>query len=60
MELWIARDKYGLCLYTEKPYLIEGKIYTCDDQIIPLEVNLFSEVTFENSPQKVKLELMKG
>ena len=58
MKLWIARDECGLFLYTEKPYLIEGKIYTCDEQIIPLDDNSFPEVTFENSPREVKIELV--
>lgn len=68
MELWIARDEdKSLHLYTNEPYLQQtinkrkiksyfmwdnGKCYKIDNELFP-------EVTFKNSPQKVELKLIK-
>ena len=66
-KLWIARDENGaLFLYDEKPHLKEenpflsvgvkykewigGRFFCIDD-------NLFSEVTFENSPKEILMIL---
>ena len=63
MKLWIARDKDGeLCLYKTKPWKRVNTIYNndefdCDDDFMEIDSNLFPEVTFENSPQRVELEL---
>ena len=60
MELWIARDKNGmLTLFDGEPFL-KGKHFACNDltSAIILEVDMFPEVTFENSPQKVELKLI--
>lgn len=58
MELWIARNLGGgLSLHYERPTYIAGlgwdKVWAIPDR------KDFPEVTFENSPQKVKLELIK-
>ena len=67
MKLWIARDINGdLCLYDKKPKLseeIEG-VWVCsqyDDlvNVIVLPSEYFHEVTFENSPIQVELNLMR-
>ena len=59
MELWIARDKNGtLKLWFNKPVKQKYQFYNNDGFFI-LDEKLFPEVTFENSPQKVKLELIK-
>ena len=59
MELWIARDKVGeLRLYNEKP-IKETTWFYCEGRSLLLYDNLFPEVTFENSPQRVKIELIK-
>lgn len=58
MKLWIARDKYGLWLLTTKPY-IDDDMFTCDGNIYCIDCDLFPEITFENSPQEVKIELIK-
>ena len=60
MELWIARDKDGdIALYYGKPALDRFKEFWCHAPFaMRLSNNLFSEVTFENSPQKVKIELV--
>lgn len=64
IELWIARDKDNeLSLYNgDKPKRIR------DDYFIPeppgkgnycnIDSSLFPEVTWENSPRKVKIELL--
>ena len=62
MEFWVARDKDGgLYLYTSKPELFKNKLYLCSTGIrsVPLDCNELQEVTFENSPQKVSLVLVK-
>jgi hypothetical protein len=67
MELWIARDLDGeLWLYTTKPVLLDDKQrFCCPDDVYGIDeqyqINqyLFSEVTFENSPQEFELKLVK-
>lgn len=61
MKLWISRDKDGtLCVSEEKPQLYvdyfdtELGTFYCE-----LPSGLFPEVTFENSPQEVELNLIK-
>ena len=60
MELWIARDKDGkLFLYSKKPILY-GDYYDSPIGILFGELDncMFPEVTFENSPKQVKIELV--
>ena len=62
MKLFIARDKDGeLYLYPSKP--IKGDYrFTCGyvyEDYINLNGDEFTEITFENSPQEVKLKLVK-
>lgn len=63
MELWIARDKDGdLYLYTKKPekYVQEGffgGISGPDMDVCGIDRTSFPSVTWENSPQKVTVEL---
>lgn len=59
LELWLARDKDGdLNLYDLEPvkhkngYFVEG--HKCGF----IDSDEFPEVTWENSPQKVKIELV--
>ena len=64
MELWIARDFVGtLCAYTVEPIYdntIRNWIYDYNKGTsFMLENRMFPEITFENSPQKVKIELIK-
>ena len=54
MKLWIARDKDGtLLIHFYKP-IIDGLEWISLDYRI-IDKNLFPEVTFGNSPQKIKL-----
>lgn len=60
LELWIARNINGnLYLYRSKPLRMDG--YFTDGSpagIWNIEDDLFPEVTWENSPRKVKIELV--
>lgn len=64
MELWIARDEDDaggeLYLYTKQPFLMRNKICWDSEELFyaRLPKELFPEVTFENSPQKVRIELI--
>lgn len=62
MKLWIARDKSGeLFFYVgEKPFR-HGNIFHSeqDSDYFNLDIELFPEVTFENSPQQVELKLIE-
>lgn len=65
MELWIARDKdNGLFLYNDKPEKGEFCFIPIVNNLfigsIDIDNNLFPEVTFENSPQKVEINLVKN
>lgn len=61
IKLWIARDKNGeLFFYVgEKPFR-RGDIFIVKDSgYFNLYIELFPEVTWENSPQQVELKLIK-
>ena len=67
MKLYIARDGNdgNLCLYREKPSLLydgdEFDIINKNGENILvgiLEKSDFSEITFENSPQQIELNLI--
>lgn len=66
MKLWIARDPAGTLLaFDEKPYLVEDisfnfKLWTTKNgQLVDFWEGLFPEVTFENSPQQVEINIVK-
>ena len=65
MELWIARDLDGtLWFFKEYPIKVEKLFYPTTDitgrltYYHSIPTDMFPEVTFENSPQKVKIELV--
>ena len=60
MELWVARNfDNSLWLSGKEPFHY-GRWWTSkDDFMVELYCEDFPEVTFENSPQKVKVELIK-
>lgn len=58
MELWIARDYRGLYLFEEKPHDLNGRFVSYKGFITKINEDLFPEVTFENSPKQVKIELI--
>ena len=60
MKLWIARDfDENLTLHFDRPTWIGKHEYWYSSHIVELDYTLFPEVTFENSPHKVKIELVK-
>lgn len=61
MKLWIARTKSGkLGLYPFKPlYDNIYDLWICKLGVLIIDKKLFPEITFENSPQMVKLVIKK-
>lgn len=62
MKLWIARNISGkLTLFEEEPYVVDGDwgTWRTYGSCMVIDKELFPEVTFENSPQKVELKLIK-
>lgn len=58
MNIYIARDKdETLWLHFRKPTLCEQEWVSSDYKAVTM--SLFPEVTFENSPQKVELKIVK-
>jgi hypothetical protein len=65
MKLWIARDKDGcLWVYESQPIKFEEKYFidieenSVDTLGAELPEKWFPEVTFENSPKQIKIELL--
>lgn len=59
MKLWIARNKSGtLVLWFNKP-VRQGEGWYNNDGFFILDSVQFPEVTWENSPKKVKFELVE-
>lgn len=61
MKMWIARDRTNdVWFYKEKPHYnmekgrFEGKLI-----LMPIEGDIFPEVTFENGPKEVELMIKK-
>ena len=56
-KLWIARDKDGsLYLYSKKPHKDERMFVTNGTgDILQLDKNSHSEITWENSPQRIEI-----
>lgn len=71
MKLWVARDENGwLWLFDKKPVLRDKKIECfknswfdmAEDGVYNYRMGgyeIFPEVTFENSPQEVEINLVK-
>lgn len=60
MKLWIARNEDGtLALRESEPYCPYGTWHNCNQEFY-LNIDLFPEVTFENSPQQVELKLQNN
>lgn len=68
IEAWVAKDKCSVTpyLYTKLPYSVNGMWYTEQDaediidfdlDTIPLQEEHFKQLTFENSPKKVKVTI---
>lgn len=62
MELYVARDKDGiLTLFPCKPYCSESGVWygETDGRELSLKKDMLPEVTFENSPKKIEITLIK-
>lgn len=61
MEMWIAKLSEELILYKEQPsYNNKLKMWVGGGLPVgKLTGHYFSEVTFENSPKRIKIELME-
>ena len=61
MEMWITRERSGLWIYSEKPTKYEDTfgLSSVNDKVYELDSDLFPEITFENSPKRIKIELME-
>lgn len=61
MELWIARDACGYQqLYVERPIKKNGYFERVPNTgWYTISCNLYPEITFENSPKRIKIELME-
>lgn len=62
MKFWIARDWDGLTLFQSEsePQLTDDFLWydNGDGDFMRLSEDLFPEITFENSPKQIKLELL--
>ena len=59
MKRWLARNKSGnLFMYSSKPEIVCDGYYFGSGQSL-LDVDLFPEVTFENSPRLVEIKLVE-
>ena len=58
MKLWITRDKEDdyLYLFKEEPHL-EGTAFY-GNYVTNLDGDLFPQVTFENSPKQIEINLI--
>ena len=64
MKMWICREDDGaLYLFERKPTKIEifddTWMWMCDQGMMRIHKDIFPEVTFENSPMEVELEVIK-
>lgn len=62
MKLYIGRDSYGLWLFEQKPtkYIYNGdKCFEMSGNTrYRIDSRLFSEITFENSPQEIEINFI--
>lgn len=59
LSVWIARDKNGeLCLYKSKPWK-NGLCFDCDEMFLPMDEDMFPEITWENSPKEFELKAVE-
>lgn len=59
MKLWIARDKSGLLYLHDKKPILDSEHWLSNSSWSNIDFEYFPEVTFENSPQEVEIELVK-
>lgn len=62
MKAWIARDKDGeLYMFSHLPILCRNTYFIASDgtNSMKLDRNMFPEVTFEESPKKLKIKIIE-
>lgn len=60
LSVWIARDKDGeLCLYKSKPWRCVYDQFDCDEIFLPMDSDMFPEITWENSPKEFELKAVE-
>lgn len=66
VKMWIARDSEGLTAFAAQPTRYHLNPFAEDDFLwmaqdgdnpIPLDPNLYAEVTIDNSPKEVNIEI---
>lgn len=59
MSVWIARDKNGeLYLYKSEPWR-NGLCFDCDEMLLPMDSDMYPEITWENSPKEFELKAVE-
>jgi hypothetical protein len=62
---WVARDRQtpyyhpSLALFTHRPISVNGSWYAVNSFMRGLPEELFPELTFKNSPQRVRITITK-
>ena len=59
MKFWIARDYRGLYIFENQPCLVIDRFHSDTGFILSVQDDKFPEITFENSPQMIEVELVK-
>ena len=58
MKLWVARDYRGLYIFENRPHLVIDRFHS-HGFILLIQADKFLEITFENSPQMIEVNLTK-
>ena len=59
MSVWIARDKNGeLYLYKSEPWR-NGLCFDYDEILLPMDSDMYPEITWENSPKEFELKAVE-
>lgn len=59
LSVWIARDKNGeLYLYKSEPWR-NGLCFDCDEMLLPMDSDMYPEITWENSPKEFELKAVE-
>ena len=60
LSVWIARDKNGeLYLYKSEPWRCKedkNGHFDCDEMLLPMDEDMYPEITWENSPKEFNLK----
>lgn len=63
LSVWIARDKNGeLYLYKSKPWRCKEDTnghFDCDEILLPMDEDMYPEITWENSPKEFELKAVE-